>query len=393
MFESIIVELTSLCNMDCSFCNNGIIKREKMHMDYNRFTSIIDQIVEKRLAKTVELAAIGESLLYSKLFDAVAYCTMKRLKSCMHTNGILLTPECYRKLSENGLTNLSISLHNLTEKAFYYRHPKGNIDFKSYYKNIMDIIDLHVAMDSPIILTVCLLFSKKNWISTELWDLDGIREDTDNWEQLLQGFVRDMHEIACRRKVMLNLTLKNISKLLKKMDVFRSQNIMIMKNVSISLVPLNPQLFNTREKLCGEHGEKIKLVNRSRGSCSYLGRPMILSNGAFVPCAIEGLNELIVGRVDEVTSICDIVKGEKYQALIRGFNNRSIIHPVCKECRGTLRFRGAQRRFSYMLNPSTLYQRTVNFPLTAKEFLVNRVIPVKLKSFIKQKLYRSERTF
>jgi hypothetical protein len=382
MFESLMVELTSLCDMECSFCSYGPMLRPRQHMDYGLFTSIIDQVAANYLAPNVELSAIGESLLHPRIYDAVAYCTSKGLKSGFITNGIMLTPDRYRKLVENGLDNLRISLHNLSPEAFRCRHAKSKIEFEAYYRNIMDVIELHVAIDCPIQLTVCLLFSKKKWISTELWEgLDAIGHDTERARELVEGFVMDLRAIASRHQAAIRLKPRHILWPLKRLDVFGYQlGIRLMKNLYISLVPLNPQLFNTRIKLAGDKGRNIILVKKTCGSCIYLHRPMILSNGDFIPCCLDGLAEVVMGRVDKKTSLLDVIKGEKYQTLLRSFRQRNIIHPVCQECQGTLKYRNPFRQFRYIVTPLYIYSALMSF-------IAKRLLPAGLKRFIKRIIY------
>jgi hypothetical protein len=106
---------------------------------------------------------------------------------------------------------------------------------------------------------------------------------------------------------------------LRALTLNKPVNVKIMKNVALNITPLNPQLFNSREKLKGPIGERINLVKRSRGSCPYINAPMILSNGSFVACCMDGLEEVAVGRVTKENSILQIINGGEYQNLINGF--------------------------------------------------------------------------
>jgi MoaA/NifB/PqqE/SkfB family radical SAM enzyme len=187
--------------MECDFCPHLVMGRPKKHMSYDFFKNIIDQIVQGNLTKHIELAAIGESLLHPRLFDAIRYCTEKGLHASMVTNSLALTTEKYQKLADSGLKQLLINLQNLTEDSFKYRHSKSNKKFESFYDNVLDLVDYHISHDIPIDMDIALMFCKPNWISGELWDLPALKESTENASTLLRKFLDDMNEIAKKNNV------------------------------------------------------------------------------------------------------------------------------------------------------------------------------------------------
>ena len=95
-------------------------------------------------------------------------------------------------------------------------------------------------------------------------------------------------------------------------------------------------------------------MKKTKGSCSHLGDPMILSNGSFIPCCIDGLESLVMGKVTTETPLIPIINGEKYQTLIKGFKNNNIVNPVCQECKGELVYKNPFFQMSYLVSSFNL---------------------------------------
>ncbi len=369
MFDSIYVELTNVCNMACDFCTNPIATRPKKYMDFDLFLNIIDQIVAHHLTKHIRLAAIGESLLYPRLLEVLEYCTEKNLKTSMITNGLVLTTGLYQELVNSGLKKLEISLHDLTENSFAYRHSKCKIDYGSFYENIIRLIDYHVSHDIPTHLTIFLIFCKEQWISSQLWDLPAIKKNTKKATVLLQGFMDEMNEIAYKNKVTCHLNKRSFSFSLRSLNVSEARRIRIMGNVFLKLISVNPQLFNTRKQIEGAFAGKIILKRRTTGGCSLLGAPMVLSDGSFVPCCQDGLAELVMGKVTPETSLISLINSEEYQSLVEGFKSGRIINPVCQECRGRLVYENPLLQMGHLVSSFNIYALIVTLVRKYKPFL------------------------
>jgi MoaA/NifB/PqqE/SkfB family radical SAM enzyme len=62
-FKKVYVEITNICNLNCSFCNNN--KREKKFMNVSDFSHIIDEV--KKYTDYIYLHVKGEPLLNPNL--------------------------------------------------------------------------------------------------------------------------------------------------------------------------------------------------------------------------------------------------------------------------------------------------------------------------------------
>lgn len=394
MFNSVYVELTAACNMSCDFCPNAVMERPRGHMKFETFTAIIDEIASKGYTKLIRLAAIGESLLHPRLLDAVEYCRDKGLESSMITNSLVLTTDLYRKLVDSGLGELVISLHDLSEDSFVYRHARGAPNFSAFFENVIRVLDFHVANNMRARMVICLMAGKDQWISSQLWKLPAVMENTRNIRERLPILLEAVESIARRYDLPCLLTMDAVERAIQGLQIFDSRHLGMVRNVVLNIVSLNPQSFNTRKMLEGEAGKTIKLVPRTRGSCPVLVEgPMILANGSLIPCCVDGLEELVVGRVDAAHSICSILEGDAYRRLIDGFRRREIVHPVCQECRGELVYRDPVMRLRHSfasINPQTVIH---TFRRASSRFLLQRLwmkLPESPKNLVRRLLRKTD---
>lgn len=330
-FNTINLELTSKCNMVCEFC--GFRKRPMKNMEYNLFKEIIDQIVEDNLTQSVILAGGGEPLLYPKLASAVRYCKSKHLHTSITTNGVLLTEEKYQELLDSGVDFVTLSLHNLSEDSFAYRNAK--IDFKSYFKNMVDCVDYHVRRKAESGLQIILMYDSMNgaYAASEIWGLPAIKKDTENAAELFQPFLEVMQEIANNNKEKCHLSRESFLAGLRNRD-----QIDIMPNVKLRLAGLDTNLYVRKKKSnrSKDTHNGIRLIKAREGGCvNYILNPQIVFDGSFLPCCRDAFfSELVMGKVGRNTKMTSLLNSSRYKKLFTGFMENKVLMPTCQECLG-----------------------------------------------------------
>ena len=109
---SVKIELTGLCDLRCWFCANEKNLRRKGNISWEFYTRIIKEMREAGVGE-LGLFYLGESMLYNRLIEAVAYAK----KECgfpyvfLTTNGRLANPYRLRGCMEAGLDSLKFSLN------------------------------------------------------------------------------------------------------------------------------------------------------------------------------------------------------------------------------------------------------------------------------------------
>lgn len=112
------VELSSLCNMSCSYCLSPQINnhRDTGLMSLDIFRKVIDKVEEFYYAGTqgeLWLHGTGESLLNRDLPCMVAELTSRvPIDVYLSTNGLLIDDDIVTKLKDAGISRIDVSCHD-----------------------------------------------------------------------------------------------------------------------------------------------------------------------------------------------------------------------------------------------------------------------------------------
>lgn len=105
-FKRIYVELSNICNLNCSFCSKD--KRKKRSLTINEFEYILKQV--KNYTKLIYLHVKGEPLLYKNLEDVFKLCEENNIKIKITTNGIFLNKYVDLINKYDNIVQINISL-------------------------------------------------------------------------------------------------------------------------------------------------------------------------------------------------------------------------------------------------------------------------------------------
>lgn len=145
-FSKIYVEITNMCNLNCSFCSkDNLPKRE---MTPNEFRIVIDKI--KNYTDSIYLHVKGEPLLHSKLDEILDICDENSINVRITTNGVLL-PKKKDILLKHNIKQINVSLHS-----------ENNVS--NYFENVFNICD-DLSKKTTIIYRMWVL-SDLNKLST-----------------------------------------------------------------------------------------------------------------------------------------------------------------------------------------------------------------------------------
>ncbi len=107
MYNKVYVEITNICNMNCSFCHGH--KRTPRQMNIDEFTLILDKLTEQ--TKYIYYHLMGEPLTHPLIAQFIKLAGERGYKSIITTNGTLLKKRGDELLSA-GLHKINISLHS-----------------------------------------------------------------------------------------------------------------------------------------------------------------------------------------------------------------------------------------------------------------------------------------
>ena len=126
-FKRIYIEITNICNLNCSFCQKNT--RTPQFMSIENFKHIIQQI--KPYSSYIYLHVQGEPLLHPDLNELLNICDNENIQVQLVTNGTLIKNhmDIYKHPS---LRKISFSLHSIDQQS---------IDALEYYLPIDTFIN------------------------------------------------------------------------------------------------------------------------------------------------------------------------------------------------------------------------------------------------------------
>ena len=276
-FKQIYVEITNICNLDCSFCPKN--SRPKRFMTVDEFDKITDEI--SPLTNTICLHLMGEPLLHPSINQIFEICNAKNLKVHLTTNGTLIKQNL--DLLQSGCAKkISVSLHSF----------EANNNVGSLQNYLQDT------------LSCCKQIAENSstYIEFRLWNESSAQEAKNSLNQKI-----------------LQAIDKTFGTNLLTVDL--QHNTRITDKIILSLADVFEWPINT------EHKAKNS-VKFCYGLRSHFG---ILCDGTVVACCLDGEGKLALGNIFE-DSICNILNCTRAQNIYKGFTDRNTTEEFCKTC-------------------------------------------------------------
>ena len=275
-FKKVYLEITNICNLNCSFCLNN--KREKKFMSVSDFSHIINEI--KPYTDYIYLHVKGEPLLNPNLDIFLDICDNNNIKVNITTNGTLLKKNFDILKKHKCLRQINVSLHSENEVDDYFDD----------------------------IFLVCKSLSEHVYISYRLWTLNDLVLD-NNSREVVDNIISEY-----------NLSPELVEK------VYKEKQIKICENTYIN----KDNLFEW---------PSIKSKYNSDGYChgtiDHIG---ILVDGTVVPCCLDGDGVINLGNILS-TDFVDILNSDRFISMRDNFKNNLCSEELCKKCRFKDRFR------------------------------------------------------
>lgn len=141
MFSRIYVEITNICNMNCSFCHGH--SRQLKQMTIAEFENVLTKI--SGFTNYIYYHLMGEPLTHPSLTEFIRIASDKGFKSMITTNGTLLKQQG-DKIIDAGIHKVNISVHSFedgTEEQFEdYMKYLVNFAIKAHKKGVIVVFRL-----------------------------------------------------------------------------------------------------------------------------------------------------------------------------------------------------------------------------------------------------------
>lgn len=282
MYSRVYVEITNICNMNCSFCHGHSRPARKMMVE--EFDAVLKKL--DGVTKYLYFHLMGEPLTHPDLPEFIKMAADRGFKPMITTNGTLLSRRGFELLSvcdENTkkphLHKINISLHSFESD-----------DAEKYKNYLADIAEFSKKASAAGVIVVLRLWNK--------------------------GFDGGNNDIA--------------------LDFLR-------KNIEGEWAE-NTRGLRIREKLFLEYGDRFEWPDKEAQSfgdevtCYGLRDHFgILSDGTVVPCCLDSDGIITLGNIFEA-EISDILGSNRAVAMRKGFECRRAAEELCRRCQYAQRF-------------------------------------------------------
>ena len=280
-FKKVYIEITSVCNLACSFCPPT--QRAKGLIKVDQFNHILDEI--RPHTKYIYLHVKGEPLLHPRIHELLDAAHAKGFRVNITTNGTLITKQRPKIIGKPAIRQMNFSLHS-------FDGHEGSENREKYLGDILKFVKDE---------------QNKNIIfSFRLWNLQ--REDQTEVD---------------RRK-----NAETLEILEKEFNLPFKIEERVEPGKGIKIAP-NVYLNQDHEFRWPSLLEK---ADEGKGFCHALRtHAAILVDGSVVPCCLDGEGVINLGNVHE-QKFGDIVEGERATNLVDGFSRREAVEELCKKC-------------------------------------------------------------
>lgn len=293
-FQKINIEISNICNLQCSFCPEVIRTKQLMPLDL--FQQIIQQAAP--LTEQVCFHLMGDPLVHPKLTEMVKICEQEKVSIFFVTNGVLLRPEKYQLLTNPAFRQINFSLHSFPDNF-----PQKN--FATYLEQIFNFVDFAFEKRPDL------------YINFRLWNLSEPANKSASDPAEAKEKNQSMLESIC-----------------KKYDVPMISKIDVRTKKSWNLKNRLYLHFDTEFIWPSLDLPVLGTTGTCYGLSSHFG---ILVDGTVVPCCLDKEGNIPLGRIQD-QPLVEILNSSKSKAIRDGFKRKKLLEGLCQRCQYIERF-------------------------------------------------------
>lgn len=285
-FKRVYIEISNICNLQCSFC--PVVDRDKKIMGLDLFEKTIAQVAP--LTEQVCLHLMGEPLAHPEFPAIIALCEKYGVKINLTTNGILLNRYAELLTTSPAFHQVNFSIHSF----------KDNFRDKSITPYLTDILNFSK-----------LAFERKPelYINYRLWNIFESQTQNDSNKEILQS-IADFFQVEIKEDI----------------DVGSIKSKRIWNRVYLH--------FDSRF----EWPHPSMPLQSTKGFCHALSSHIgIHADGTVVACCLDKEARLALGNCSEL-SVGEILEGMRARVMREGFKKKFLAEELCQRCTYIRRF-------------------------------------------------------
>lgn len=272
-FKRVYVEISNICNLDCTFCSP--LTRSLQTMTPDEFRHIAVQI--KPHTSFIYFHVKGEPLIHSQLELMLDIAHEHGLRVNLTTNGTLLKGRQEMLLSHPAVRQVNISLHALTEQDTY----------------VDDAVRFAKLANERGIYTVL-----------RLWNLSR-NNQTDDKSRAIMRLIEDSFPVG--KDSLTNRMDSRASVQLDKNTFIGWEQEFVWPSLANEFVSDSGYCYGMRHQIA------------------------ILVDGTVVPCCLDANGSVPLGNVFS-ESFTDIIAKKRAKAIRHGFERGEAVEQLCKHC-------------------------------------------------------------
>jgi len=285
-FAKVHIEISNICNLQCSFCPEVI--RSKQMMGLELFTEIIKQVAP--LTEQVAFHLMGDPLVHPQLSQLVEICHQHQAKIFFVTNGVLLKEDKAELLLHPAFRQVNFSLH-----SFHDNYGDKNPD--AYLEKIFAYTERAFQQRPDL------------YINYRLWNLQEVRGS-----------------VFQNRDMLKKITERFQTEMPAQLDVRRQKSFKLKNRLYLH--------FDTEFTWPGANLP----VLGTRGTCYGLKTHFgILVDGTVVPCCLDKEGAIPLGKIQD-RPVAEILNDPRAQNILKGFRERKLVENLCQRCQYIERF-------------------------------------------------------
>ncbi len=319
--QRVHIELTNICDFNCTFCPKSEMKRKYGHMETSLAKKTISEIGSEGICEKITFHVMGEPTLHRDFFEILEHANKEGVNVGLTTNGGGLSGKTGIRLNDFPLHQIDISLQ--TPDAGSYELRKASIPFDNYYKGIMDFFSSYTARHRDTIFKFRFLNTrfKKRDMEKRTGPVDVI-SSTRELRETFQKWAEEIYDIL---KVDSDTRKKAIKKI-NKLVSYKWNVVEIYRNIFFETYILDNW---------GHAFDDIEIHDAWAGYCFGMRDHFsILHNGDVTLCCIDFDGRTGIGNLHE-KPLLEILSSEELGRIIDGFKRFKPVHPFCKKCLGS----------------------------------------------------------
>ncbi len=287
MYKRAHLEISNICNVQCSFC--PIVERPKDIMSLKDFSSILSQLTP--ISEDVCLHLMGEPLAHPEFTEILNIGEEQKASFQITTNGLLI-----HRYEDLILKGSAVRQINFSLQAFKDNFPDRNLC--DYLNPVLSFTEKARSLRPDL------------YINFRLWNLK--EGESDENEEVFR-YLEDFFSIEINRQV--DPSFRKSKKLLKNARVYLH--------------------FDSRFEWPSLDFPIVSEVGRCHGLRNHFG---IHADGTVVPCCLDKEATINLGNALE-SSVEDILNSPRARSIREGFENGILVEEMCQKCTFRKRFK------------------------------------------------------